>query len=62
MCACVQLVIRRWDARLSRDILAHWLDLLSAEGWIAREQVNFTLHSLPIAQPVLLMQAAPGPA
>ena len=35
----MQLLIRRWNARLSRDILAHWLDLLSADGWIAREQV-----------------------
>lgn len=35
----LQLLIRRWNERLSRDILAHWLDLLSEEGWIAREQV-----------------------
>ncbi len=37
----MQLLVRRWNERLSRDILAHWLDLLSEEGWIAREQVLF---------------------
>lgn len=35
----VQLLIRRWDGRLSRDILAHWLDLMNTEGWIPREQI-----------------------
>lgn len=34
-----QLLVRRWSARLSRDILASWLDLLNSQGWIAREQV-----------------------
>ena len=38
----VQLLIRQWNKRLSRDILAHWLDLLSEDGWIAREQVSTT--------------------
>ncbi len=31
--------MRRWDAGLSRDVLAHWLDLMSASGWIPREQI-----------------------
>ena len=35
----MQLPIRRWDARLSRDVLAHWLDLMNADGWIPREQI-----------------------
>ena len=35
----MQLLIRRWDGRLSRDVLAHWLDLMNAHGWIAREQI-----------------------
>ena len=35
----MQLLVRRWDAGLSRDVLAHWLDLMSASGWIAREQI-----------------------
>ena len=42
VCFLVQLLIRQWDKRLSRDILAHWLDLLSKDGWIAREQVRST--------------------
>ncbi|KAK9838545.1 hypothetical protein WJX81_006602 [Elliptochloris bilobata] len=34
-----QLLVRRWNPRLSRDILASWLDLLNSQGWIAREQI-----------------------
>ncbi|CAD7700286.1 unnamed protein product [Ostreobium quekettii] len=34
-----QLMIRRWDPQLSRDILAHWLDLMNSVGWIPREQI-----------------------
>ena len=34
-----QLLVQRWDAQLSRDALAHWLDLLNANGWIPREQI-----------------------
>ena len=33
------LLISRWDAEISGDILAHWLDLLNTEGWIPREQI-----------------------
>jgi len=40
VCSLVQLLVRQWDKRVSRDILAHWLDLLSKDGWIAREQVR----------------------
>ncbi|XP_042788694.1 mannosyl-oligosaccharide glucosidase [Panthera leo] len=34
-----QLVIQRWDPRLTREALGHWLGLLNADGWIGREQV-----------------------
>ncbi len=34
-----QLLLRRWDPALARDALAHWLDLVSASGWVAREQI-----------------------
>jgi len=33
------LLISKWDISISRDIIAHWLDLLNAEGWIPREQI-----------------------
>ncbi|KAM9378099.1 mannosyl-oligosaccharide glucosidase [Phaethornis superciliosus] len=34
-----QLVVGRWAPALSREVLAHWLDLMNAEGWIPREQI-----------------------
>ncbi|XP_042048739.1 mannosyl-oligosaccharide glucosidase GCS1-like isoform X2 [Salvia splendens] len=34
-----QLLIRRWDANISLDIIGHWLDLMNADGWIPREQI-----------------------
>jgi mannosyl-oligosaccharide glucosidase len=34
-----QLVIWRWDAHISMDIIGHWLDLINADGWIPREQI-----------------------
>ena len=33
------LLLARWSPALSRDALAHWLDLVSTTGWIAREQI-----------------------
>ena len=36
----LQLLISKWDQQLSRNILAHWLDLMNSQGWIAREQVS----------------------
>ena len=33
------LLLGRWSPALSRDALAHWLDLVSTSGWIAREQI-----------------------
>ena len=34
-----QILIRRWNPSLSREILSHWLNLMAASGWIAREQI-----------------------
>ncbi|XP_061214489.1 mannosyl-oligosaccharide glucosidase [Neopsephotus bourkii] len=34
-----QLLVARWDPALSLEVLAHWLDLMNAEGWIPREQI-----------------------
>lgn len=34
-----QLLVQKWDPRVSREVLANWLDLLNSRGWIAREQV-----------------------
>uniref|UniRef100_UPI00358E6F83 mannosyl-oligosaccharide glucosidase isoform X1 n=2 Tax=Myxine glutinosa TaxID=7769 RepID=UPI00358E6F83 len=33
------LLLGRWDPGLSQEVMAHWLDLLNAEGWIPREQI-----------------------
>ncbi|GAQ91059.1 mannosyl-oligosaccharide glucosidase [Klebsormidium nitens] len=34
-----QLLIGRWDRRLTLDVMAHWLDLMNKDGWIPREQI-----------------------
>ena len=34
-----QLVVHKWDPSISQDALAHWLDLMNADGWIPREQI-----------------------
>lgn len=33
------LLVSKWNANISKDILSHWLDLLNNEGWIPREQI-----------------------
>ena len=42
LCA-LQLLMSRWDPKMSRDVLAHWLDLMNKQGWIAREQVGLDM-------------------
>lgn len=32
-------VSRRWDFRITLDIVGRWLDLLNIDGWIPREQI-----------------------
>ncbi|MBN3311141.1 MOGS glucosidase, partial [Amia calva] len=34
-----QLLISKWDPQITRESLAHWLDLMNVEGWIPREQI-----------------------
>lgn len=34
-----QLVIQKWNGRLSREMMATWFDLMNAEGWIPREAI-----------------------
>ncbi|CAN8304148.1 unnamed protein product [Cochlearia groenlandica] len=34
-----QLLIWRWDFRITLDIVGHWLDLMNIDGWIPREQI-----------------------
>lgn len=30
---------QRWDRQLSKEIIAHWFDLMNVDGWIGREQI-----------------------
>ncbi|CAI8052468.1 Mannosyl-oligosaccharide glucosidase GCS1, partial [Geodia barretti] len=34
-----QLLVAHWDTSITKDVLAHWLDLINSEGWIPREQI-----------------------
>ncbi|KAF5826933.1 glycoside hydrolase [Dunaliella salina] len=34
-----QLLVQRWSPKMSRDSIAHWLDLMNVQGWIPREQI-----------------------
>ncbi|TRY99540.1 hypothetical protein DNTS_020832 [Danionella cerebrum] len=34
-----QLLLSKWDAQLTQEVIAHWLDLINVEGWIPREQI-----------------------
>ena len=34
-----QIMIQKWDPTVTRQVLAHWLDLLNKDGWIPREQI-----------------------
>jgi len=29
----------QWDRKMSKEIIAHWFDLLNIDGWIPREQI-----------------------
>ena len=33
------LLVSKWNPRISADILGHWMDLINVEGWIPREQI-----------------------
>ncbi|XP_054712390.1 mannosyl-oligosaccharide glucosidase-like [Uloborus diversus] len=33
------LLILEWNAEITKEIIAHWLDLMNIEGWIPREQI-----------------------
>ncbi|KAF7217952.1 mannosyl-oligosaccharide glucosidase [Nothobranchius furzeri] len=34
-----QLLLSKWDAQVTRETIAHWIDLMNVEGWIPREQI-----------------------
>lgn len=34
-----QLLLSKWDPQVTREAVAHWLDLINVEGWIPREQI-----------------------
>ncbi|XP_026216230.1 mannosyl-oligosaccharide glucosidase [Anabas testudineus] len=34
-----QLLLSKWDPQVTREAIAHWIDLMNMEGWIPREQI-----------------------
>ncbi|TMS23902.1 Mannosyl-oligosaccharide glucosidase [Larimichthys crocea] len=34
-----QLLLSKWDPQVTREAIAHWIDLINIEGWIPREQI-----------------------
>ncbi|XP_004065937.1 mannosyl-oligosaccharide glucosidase [Oryzias latipes] len=34
-----QLLLSKWDPEVTREAIAHWIDLMNIEGWIPREQI-----------------------
>ncbi|KAF3852368.1 hypothetical protein F7725_005723 [Dissostichus mawsoni] len=34
-----QLLLSKWDPQVTRESIAHWIDLINMEGWIPREQI-----------------------
>lgn len=36
---CGMGFFRRWDFRITLEIVGNWLDLMNIDGWIPREQV-----------------------
>ncbi|KAM8878839.1 mannosyl-oligosaccharide glucosidase [Spinachia spinachia] len=34
-----QLLLSKWDPQVTREAVAHWIDLMNMEGWIPREQI-----------------------
>ncbi|KAG9259869.1 mannosyl-oligosaccharide glucosidase [Astyanax mexicanus] len=34
-----QILLNRWDPQVTREAVAHWLDLINVEGWIPRELI-----------------------
>lgn len=64
-----QLLVAPWDPFRAVDVLAHWLNLMDSEGWVAREQIlgaearsrvprEFVAQSPDIGNPPTLFLAA----
>lgn len=51
--------MRHWDAALSRDVLAHWLDSMAATGWIPREQILGAEAEARVPQEFITQKAGP---
>lgn len=34
-----QLLLSKWDPQVTKEAIAHWMDLMNVEGWIPREQI-----------------------
>jgi len=61
-----ELLIGSWDLTISKDVVAHWLDLMNQFGWIPREQIlgeeartkvppEFVVQNVEFANPPTLL-------
>ncbi|XP_036356212.1 mannosyl-oligosaccharide glucosidase-like [Octopus sinensis] len=54
------ILLARWDPDRSMEIMAHWLDLMNAEGWIPREQILGTESTARVPHEFIRQQVNDG--
>eukprot|EP00045_Choanoeca_perplexa_P014814 m.176677 g.176677 ORF g.176677 m.176677 type:complete len:755 (+) comp16803_c0_seq1:2464-4728(+) len=55
-----QLLIHRWSPKITRTVLAHWLDLMNQDGWIPREQILDSEARAKVPTEILIQDTQTG--